>query len=614
MTASSSRLGRWRARLRPHKPWLIGAIAAALAAGLSAAGVWQPLERVGYNLLFQLRPPLHWNERLAIIAIDDASLEAYGQFQTWSRDRYTQLLTALDEAYPLVVGFDMLFADRSNADRDFAAASEALGTVVLARTWNEAGEPLEPIATLAEVAANQGHIQHERDRDGFSRTVPLWVTGPEGAASAIPNLGLAMLEVDAALREALGETPSVAALPEPSDRPGFQNVWINWPNRVEDVPTYSFADVAEGRFAPHDLQDKLVLVGFTATASTDPLLTPFNSNPPTSGVYLHAAVLDNLLEDRFLRVWPQPVAMLLLLPAGIAASLLLTASKRWSVRLGVILGLPLLWLAIALVALSSAHTLLPTAAPIGAILLAGGGVALSEQREKQQLMRLFETYVAPETANLIWQQRDQFFQNGELLAAEMTATVLFSDIRGFTTISEHLTPAETFRWLNRYLDAMTECIMAHGGVVDKYIGDAIMAVFGVPLKRTTRRSMEEDAERAIAASIAMHERLAQINEEFRQASFPIIRIGIGLHSGSVMAGSLGGARRLNYSVVGDTVNIAARLESLNKEVTRERPYNILVSRQTFAMASRQFLAEPVANIQLRGRQETTQIYTITGRA
>ncbi len=608
---SAPRWRRWWLWLRGHGPGAIGAIAALSALGLSPLGVWRPLERVGYNLLFQLRGPLPWDERLAVIAIDEASLQAYGQFQTWSRDRYTQLLQALDAAYPLVVGFDILFPEASAADPEFAAALDALGTVVLARTWDNTGQPLEPVAALAAVAANQGQISHQRDADGFSRRLPLWVVGNQ---QAIPTLGLAMLEVDGLLREALGEPPRLSALPPLGDREGFAEVWVNWPGPVAAVPTYSFADIAEGRFAPQDLRDKLVLIGFTATASTDPLLTPYNNDPPTSGVYLHAAVLDNLLQDRFLRPWPETLLGVLLLPVGLLASRLLTASKKLALRFGVVVGLPLGWLAIAWATLGLGGVLLPVAAPIGTILLSGAGVALNEQREKQQLMRLFEKYVAPETATLIWQQRDAFFQGGELQASEMTATVLFSDIRGFTTISEHLTPAETFRWLNRYLDTMTDCIMAHGGVVDKYIGDAIMAVFGVPFKRATRLEMEQDAARAIAASIAMHQRLEELNAEFRQIDFPVIRIGIGLHSGSVMAGSLGGSQRLNYSVVGDTVNVAARLEALNKEITRERPYNILVSRQTFAMVSGQFLAEPVANIQLRGRQSTTQIYTIIGPA
>lgn len=596
--------------LRTNPPWIAGTIATILTVISIPTGIWNPLERAGYNLLFQVRSPSEWDDRIIIIGIDEKSLQEYGQFQSWPRDRYSKLLESLDRAYPLVVGFDIIFADRSPEDKEFAAAMDALGTVVLGRTWTRLQDgrstPLEPVPILAEVAANQGQIVHQRDPDGISREVTLWVNNE--ADFSIPNLGLAMVEVENFLREAEGEPP-IAKIPEPQGDREFQNRLINWIGKTESFPTYSFFDIAEGNFNPEDLRHKLVLVGFTATGANDPLRTPLNVNPPTSGVYLHAAIIDNILGDRFLRRLPQWGEFLLLIPIGLLASFLLI-QRTLQRRLAIVLAFPIVWLALALIILTWRTLWIPVATPIGTLFLTATGIQLREQWEKQQLMSLFEKYVSPETASLIWQHKDEFFQEGELLAAELAATVLFMDIRGFTSISEKMTPPELFRWLNRYLDTMTACIMEHGGVVDKYIGDAIMAVFGVPFPHTQSDNIQQDALNAIAASIAMHQRLEQLNEELQQGNSPLIRIGIGIHSGLLMAGSLGGMQRLNYSVVGDTVNIAARLESLNKQVTEERPYNILISRETYELVRDRFSGKPVMEIQLRGRQEMTQIYTI----
>lgn len=600
---------RLRQYLRTNPPWIAGTIATILTIISLPTGIWNPLERAGYNLLFQLRPQQEWDDRIAVIGIDEKSLQEYGQFQSWSRDRYGQLLRSLDPAYPLVVGFDIIFADRSPDDEKFAAQIETLGTVVLGRTWtrlqNGRSTPLEPVPILAEVAANQGQIAHERDPDGISRWGTLWVNS---ADFSIPNLGLAMVEVENFLREAEGKPPIATLLPPDPDIE-FQNRLINWVGKTESIPTYSFFDIAEGHFKLADLQNKLVLVGFTATAADDPLRTPLNANPPTSGVYIHAAIIDNLLGDRFLRRLPLWGEILLLIPIGIATGLLL-ARRTLQRRLAVVFVFPFVWFALALMMLTWRTLWIPVATPIGTLFLAAMGIQLREQWEKQQLMRLFEKYVSPETASLIWQHKDEFFQEGELLAAELNATVLFMDIRGFTSISEKMTPQELFRWLNRYLDTMTACIMEHGGVVDKYIGDAIMAVFGVPFPHAKSTDIQQDAINAIAASIAMHQRLEKLNEELQQSDSPLIRIGVGIHSGLLMAGSMGGMQRLNYSVVGDTVNIAARLESLNKQVEEERPYNILISRETFELVRDRFIGKPVMEIQLRGRQEMTKIFTI----
>lgn len=598
-------------------PWLTGAAATILSLGMWHLNIWLPLERVSYKLLFKVRetvvlPKQQWDKRIVVIAIDEKSVQKYGQFP-WQRDRYVPLLNYLQKARPAAIGFDIKFVDRSDRDAEFASAIEQSGNVVLARAWDDEGNPLIPVPKLSEAASNQGHISRQVDGDGITRQVPIWINSAE---FSLPSLGLAMIEV-----YNLNQTKKPISLPQPSKYEPLQNIWLNWPRKVvylannpqQSSPiTYSFADVAEGRIPSNQFTDKFVLIGFTAIGLTDPLRTPYNTEPPTSGVYFHAAVIDNLLKKSWLQSLPdlQVFGLLILLPFG--ASCLFFGSDL-KTRIVLIFILPIAWFAIATVVFVFYQWWIPIAAPIGTILIAAVGLQLREQYEKQQLMNLFAKHVSPETAALIWQRKEEIIEDGKLQAQELIATVLFMDIRGFTTISETLKPRELLNWLNEYLDAMTDCIMDNGGVVDKYIGDAIMAVFGVPFPNAKPEGIRQDALNAIAASLAMHKRLRQLNKRLKSQGKPVIEFGIGIHTGMLIAGSVGGTRRLNYSVVGDTVNVASRLESMNKELTADKPFKILLTDETFGYVSDRYRGEQVKTIQLRGRQQETMIYTILGK-
>ncbi|NEP43998.1 MAG: adenylate/guanylate cyclase domain-containing protein [Okeania sp. SIO2H7] len=155
-------------------------------------------------------------------------------------------------------------------------------------------------------------------------------------------------------------------------------------------------------------------------------------------------------------------------------------------------------------------------------------------------------------------------------------------------------------------------LMDRGGVVDKYIGDAIMACFGVPFPRSRNSDVQEDAINAVAACIDMHRRLEQLNRKLEAEGKALIRFGIGLHTGPLVAGSVGGHRRVNYSVIGDTVNTASRLESMNKQLTADSAYQILVTEETFSYVSDRYLGRQVDAIQLRGQTKKTVIFNILG--
>lgn len=596
----------WIAILIPLMP---GIAAALIAIALAHLKFWQPLEQVGYNTLVRVHTQVfqpHWDERIVVIAIDEASLKQYGRFP-WSRTRYVQLLQALEPALPSAIGFDVLFAESTPEDLDLATALYASGSVVLATGADRRGRTIEVVPSLAR-ATHQGHVYNLPDSDGISRRHWLYI-------NQFPSLGVAMLKrynENVRFTIAEGNFAQPIALSPAIPNQSEQFTWLNWLNQTEAISTVSFVDVVRGKVKPETFNNKFVLVGITATGF-DPLQTPLNQKAPTAGVYIHAATIDNLLNQRFLTILPTPVLWGLLLGLGVATSWVLNQQTPRG-RVTTVIGVSVGWFGGAIALLHLAHLWLAIAAPIGTVLMAAAGIQLREQHEKQLLMNLFAKHVAPETAQMLWQRKAEIFQAGELEAQELVATVLFMDIRGFTTISEKLPPGELLHWINRYLEAMTDCIMNRGGVVDKYIGDAIMAVFGVPFPHVTTAEIQQDALNAIAASLEMYERLQQLNHELALEGKPLIHFGIGVHTGVVVAGSVGGRRRLNYSVLGDTVNVAARLEALNKEIQSNNPYNLLISCETLSCLKRQYRSHSVGKHPLKGRESSTLVFSILGKA
>ncbi len=623
--------GRHPDRQRKGRSHYVGMAIALCSVGLWQLGVWQSLERISYNTLFHLRNAVFsapaWDSRIAVVAIDDATLEQKGQFPL-PRRHYAHLLETLNVALPAAVGFDLLFSEATPDDKALAQAIANSWNVVLAIAANPQGKPIRPIPLLADSAATQGHVAVWPEPDGVSRTIPLY-------QGSVPAFGLAVLETYAdSMRATAGNMPARSphelehmtdpdAHPEGLGRTAHIN-WLDDTSRLSrldaDAPcmtqtqpgeltVYSLDCVLEGAVPAQAFTNKIVLVGVTATG-VDALQTPFNQAPPTSNVFLHAALIDNVLNNRLLHRLPKWVEGLLLAGVSITAVTILTQQGP-IIRLAIAIGMPIGWLTIALLCFKL-HWWIPVAAPIGTMALAGVCIQMREQYEKQELMDLFAMHVAPETAKLIWQQKAEIFQRGKLQARDLIVTVLFVDVRGFTTISEKLPSDQLVEWLNRYFNAMTECITAHGGVVDKYIGDEIMAVFGFENPTGGIHDVQRAATQAIAASLAMRRRLHRLNQEFAAEGQPTLEFGIGAHTGLVTAGSIGGSRRLNYSVIGDTVNVAARLESVNKLVLDNNPHKILITNATFTYVGDRYLSREIGTVCLQGREQEISVHCILG--
>ena len=236
-----------------------------------------------------------------------------------------------------------------------------------------------------------------------------------------------------------------------------------------------------------------------------------------------------------------------------------------------------------------------------------------ERSQKIQLMQIFSKHVSHEVAETMWQQRDQFLNNRRPPPQQVTATVMFSDIRGFTTISEQLDPHTLFDWLNQYMDVMSKIVIEYQGVVNKYIGDAVMAVFGMPSSRIN--SDAEEAQRAVDCALAMRTALTQLNVDFVKRGLPPVGIRIGIFTGEVAAGTLGSAERLEYTVIGDTVNTAARLEQIRDlaDDTADQNCRILIGEPTRRHLDASYQTQLVRHLVLKGKKEPVAVFNLADK-
>ncbi|MGH8560075.1 MAG: adenylate/guanylate cyclase domain-containing protein, partial [Methylococcales bacterium] len=241
-------------------------------------------------------------------------------------------------------------------------------------------------------------------------------------------------------------------------------------------------------------------------------------------------------------------------------------------------------------------------------------LAHREYRQRNALMSLFARHVSSPIAAEIWRHRGAILQGGTIAPQRMTATVFFSDLTGFTHITESLAPDIFITWLNEYLDAMTSVINDHGGVVIRFIGDAIMAGFGVPIPRTSDRGVSSDAIRAAYCALAIQDKLILLNKNWASRGLPTVAMRIGLNTGPLLAGSLGSPERLEYTIHGDTVNTAARLESYQKDSLRAdyfiAPCRILISSATEQHLSPVFSRRSCGNIKLKGKDFDMEVFRL----
>ncbi|HUO36068.1 MAG TPA: adenylate/guanylate cyclase domain-containing protein [Candidatus Acidoferrum sp.] len=379
---------------------------------------------------------------------------------------------------------------------------------------------------------------------------------------------------------------------------GVSRMMINFRGPARTYPYVSFADAAMGKFPQGTFKDKLVLVGASATGIGDLRVTPYGSLD-FPGVEVHANLIDNVLNRQFLRRGaPQvltDIGFIVLFGIGLGVWLALV-QPRW-MFLGVAMLVPFAavvyfaflhgsWLNFIM---PSAFTLVPN---VGLVALYR---VLVEEQEKRRVRSAFQQYVSPEVIR-------RLLLDPHLVQPRKTEiTVLFSDIRGFTSISEQLDAQELANLLNEYLTEMTRLIFLYKGTLDKYIGDAVMAIWGAPFDEPRH------ADPCCLAALSMLDRLSEMQEDWRKDGRPVLEIGVGINTGSASVGNMGSKLRYGYTALGDSVNLASRLEGLNKEYGTK----IIISEYTFRSVTPEFfLLRELDMIRVKGKLQPVVIYEL----
>ncbi len=505
-----------------------------------------------------------------------------------------------------------------NAIRDWMPAATA--SVASLRRGETINGVEAPLPVLAKAIHHLGLVDARQDEDGTIRRY--WLVRRLGD-QLLPSLGLASVAValDASpapfLPEVVPDGLNAIGLMRGDQKSGlrleipvdpFSGAFIiNYPGpahgSVDGKPLYgrlSLADAVDNTFDPAVVKDKIVLVGATAAGTFDQRVTPFDSM--VAGVYTHAAVIDNILTKNFLtsNVSLAFAEIALLVVLALLFGLLVSRFQLY-------------WQLLSMVAVAAAYLIadmvvfkkglvLSTVMPLSEIAVLNFAMIffnyVTADREKRQVRTAFQYYLTKSVMEEMLKHPEKLKLGGD----KRELSVLFSDIRGFTTISERLPPEELVRTLNEYLTPMTDLVFKHEGTLDKYMGDAIMAIWGAPL------TQEDHALRACAAAVEMLQQLAELSKRWAAQGRPIIDIGIGINSGHMAVGNMGSDMRFDYTVMGDNVNLGSRLEGTNKEYGT----HIIISEFTFALVKGKVVARELGSVRVKGKKKPVGIYELRG--
>ena len=562
-----------------------------MVALVSLFGLLEGIERWAYNVRFDLRGPMKPKTPIVIVSIDEDSFDELGLQWPWPRGIHAQLLDIVSQGRPAAIGFDIVFPEPSSKgpedDREFAEAVGRAGNVVLGSAFTEVKGPYAvkeglnpPITVLRQQAAAYGFVTVIPDEDAFVRSTVLTRVF-QGVELSSFDLHLYRIGVKAGIR----------AGPLPHTR----SVLVNYRGGPHTFLTIPYYQVLNGEVKPDVLTGSIVLIGSTSPSLHDVFPTPFAPRGEMPGVEIHA----NVLETLFQRIPLSRVSVWVVVVLTVIGGLLgvwLTDRLRPLPALSLIFLLAAVY-AVATFVLFVGARLWMDVAGVPAALFLGYGATVVEnfiraQREKQRLSRYFSPAVV---AEIVRQKED-----ANLASARRRMTVLFSDIRGFTSMSEKMTPEDVVTFLREYFTVMTDVVFQHGGTVDKYIGDGVMAPYNVPFDQP------DHAAQAVRTALVFQDRLKPLAGRFRAKYGTDLNCGVGIHTGDAVVGTIGSEQRLEYTAIGDTINLGSRLEG----ITKDFHVSIIISESTYEEVKGQFIMRYLGEVKIKGKEIPVKIYTV----
>jgi adenylate cyclase len=628
----------------------------------------RPLEELRvrtFDLYQVLRPREQTARPVVIVDIDEDSLKAIGQWP-WPRTTIADLITRITALGAVTIGFDVIFAepDRMSPavaehsfrgiDADTRAKLDSLPSndevladavkqsrVVVGQAGAAAATPtpqaemalqtgfavrgpdpapyvvtfpglLRNVLPLEEAAAGRGLFSINPENDGIVRRVPVIMVA-QGAL--VPSLSMEMLRVVSGssailvrVDEAGVQAVAVPGLEVPTDRNG--QLWVHF-NKHDPARFVSAKDVLQGTVPPDRMRGRLVLIGTSAIGLLDLKTTPVEAAMP--GVEVHAQIIESVL-NKSLLVNPNYAIGAELAAAVLIGLAIIIAAPMLSATVVVLLGAVLIagLIGFSLYLFVEDNLLIDFTYPLISSWLIYLVLTFvnyfREQKQRQQIRSAFGFYLSPHMVEQLARSPEKLVLGGE----ERRMTILFSDVRGFTTISEHYKddPQGLTRLMNRFLTPLTNAIIERKGTIDKYIGDAIMAFWNAPVDD------DEQEANACDAALEMQARAAALNVELKREAeanggkYMPLRIGVGLNTGPCVVGNMGSDFRFNYSVLGDTVNFASRLEARTKDYRLP----LVIGSRTAEGAKQKFASMEIDLIQVKGKTQPEAVFAVLGRA
>jgi adenylate cyclase len=608
---------------------------------LANASLLEVLEDKTLDLRFTLRGRIAPGPETVIAAIDEQSIHKLGRFP-WSRSVWAQVVDRLTEEGAAVVVFDVLFPEpeKEGPDGLLQKAMRKNGRVILPMDFDfsetgytESGFTnrqvdsmipsaytvlkntdapymplymplvakvvLPPLERFSAVATSLAHINMIPDNDGTLRWEVLAIKyqddyyAPIGlqAVRMYRKLDMQNLALDGQAGVLLGDTVI------PTD--ARSRMLINYRGPSGTFPRYSISDIVDGNVPMGSLMNKIVLIGATAIGIYDLRVTPFSNN--MAGVEKHASVVDNILHGDFLRRSNANVLLLIFLFAVVLGVALprLGAGAGAAVFLALFAG----YLGFVYYLFVAKGIWFNLVYPASALFFSYTSQTayrfFMEERRARDIRRMFSSYVSKRIVDELIRDPSKTKLGGD----RKEITVLFSDIRGFTTFSEKHEPEEVVSLLNEYLGAMTAIVFEHEGTLDKFVGDAIMALWGAPV------GQPDHAERAVRCALAMIGKLKELQAKWTAEGKYVIDIGIGINTGDMVVGNMGAeGKKMDYTVIGDNVNLGARLESL----TRKYNNHIIISEYTYAKVKDVVQANELDSVTVKGKEKPVVVYDLVG--
>lgn len=546
------------------------------------------------DVLFQTGGSVH--PQMVIVGLDDESLNKLGRWQDWPRTRFADIINKLSKGKPAVIGIDVEFPDKSgNPDHDAALVNAVKDSGIVVLPVKAIGEREsapdgieEPFEELRSVAAT-GHIHTVPDPDNIVRRSLHFFS--------IKDRKVYSFAYEIAKKYFKSNGKSVESN-IPLDN--WNSFLIDFTGKPGSFEYYPFYKVLAGEIPVEYFEDKIILIGPYAKGMLDQYMTPIDYTNQMNGVEIHANIIQNFLEQNFKRNAPALINLGFIIALGLLSFLFFLKLKPLFSTITMFL-LIIIYAVIGVTAYKVLDLVIYLLYPIMTIFVMYLAVLaykyMSELLEKNRITGIFGKYVSPEVVKHIIDGGDESLELG---GTKKEISVMFVDIRGFTPLSEKVEPDELVNILNEYFNVTVTSIFRFGGTLDKYIGDATMAIFNAPLP------LADHVIKAISAALEMQANSAELRNKIFVKHNILLHFGIGINTGNAVVGNIGTKFRMEYTAIGDTVNTAARLES------NAKPGEILISATTYELVKDRIQAVFNGEMKLKGKEIPLPVYKVEG--